>query len=122
MRLMSRRTLATAAVAMVAAGCGPKGGQAAQNAAGAKDADAGAAAAKAFLEKNAKEPGVMTTASGLQYKITRSGPANGEHPGPHDEVRVNYEGTLLSGQVFDSTYQSGMPAVFRVDQVVPGWT
>ncbi len=121
MRLLSRRTLAVTAVAMLAAGCGKKG-QAAQNAAGAADGAAGAAAAKAFLDKNAKEPGVTTTASGLQYKITKSGPATGEKPGLHDEVRVNYEGTLLNGEVFDSTYRSGQPAVFGVSDVVPGWT
>lgn len=79
------------------------------------------AAGEAFLKKNAAEPGVMTTASGLQYKVVREGPAGGVHPKPEDEVRVNYEGTLLDGTVFDSSYRSGMPVVFVLGRLIPGW-
>ncbi|HWA61621.1 MAG TPA: FKBP-type peptidyl-prolyl cis-trans isomerase [Caulobacteraceae bacterium] len=81
----------------------------------------GAAAAKAFLATNAKAPGVVTTRSGLQYKVLRSGPATGLRPKPADEVKVNYEGKLLSGEVFDSSYERGAPAVMTVSGLVPGW-
>lgn len=79
------------------------------------------AAGKAFLEKNGKQPGVMTTASGLQYKVVREGPAGGPHPTPEDEVKVNYEGTLLDGTVFDSSYKTGMPVIFVLGRLIPGW-
>ena len=77
--------------------------------------------AQAFLDKNKAEPGVKTTASGLQYKVVRAGPADGRRPQPGDEVKVHYQGTLLDGTVFDSTYQQGAPAVFEVGQLVEGW-
>jgi len=80
------------------------------------------AAAVAFLKKNAAAPGVHVTASGLQYKVITSGPASGPHPGPADEVKVNYEGKLLNGQVFDSSYARGEPAVMSVDHLIPAWT
>ncbi len=79
-------------------------------------------AAESFLATNAKVTGVKTTASGLQYKITKSGPADGVPPTLSEGVAVNYEGSLTSGQVFDSTYQRGQPAAFGVAEVVPGWT
>lgn len=78
--------------------------------------------ADAFLARNAKIPGVRTTPSGLQYKINKSGPADGAPPTLNEGVQVNYEGTLVSGEVFDSTYRSGRPAAFGVAEVVPGWT
>ena len=80
-------------------------------------ADAG----KAFLSQNAHATGVHVTASGLQYRILRSGPADGRRPNPEDEVKVNYEGKLLDGEVFDSSYQRGTPATMTVGQLVPGW-
>jgi peptidylprolyl isomerase/FKBP-type peptidyl-prolyl cis-trans isomerase FklB len=84
--------------------------------------DAGAAAAgKAFLTKNAHVAGVTTTPSGLQYRILHSGPATGLHPKPADEVKVDYEGKLLDGRVFDSSYERGAPAVMTVRDLVPGW-
>ena len=76
----------------------------------------------AFLAKNAKEPGVTTLPDGLQYKIVTSGPAGGDKPRAMDEVKVNYEGTLLSGDVFDSSFKRGEPATFPLDEVIPGWT
>ena len=78
-------------------------------------------AARLFLDKNAKQPGVTVTRSGLQYKILRSGPATGLRPKPADEVKVNYEGKLTTGEVFDSSYERGAPAVMTVSGLVPGW-
>jgi len=80
-----------------------------------------AVAGKAFLEKNAQTAGVITTPSGLQYRVLRSGPAGGLRPKPADEVKVNYEGKLLDGRVIDSSYQRGAPAVLTVRDLVPGW-
>ncbi len=80
------------------------------------------AAGQAFLAANAKAPGVHVTASGLEYKILQSGPASGPLARESDEVKVNYEGTLLDGTVFDSTYQKGEPTVFGVSGVIPAWT
>src|SRR5450631_1133058 len=67
-------------------------------------------AAQDFLARNAKEPGVKTTASGLQYVIVTPGDASGPAPGPSDRVTVNYRGTLLNGTEFDSSYAHGQPA------------
>jgi len=80
-----------------------------------------AGTAKAFLDKNGKLPGVVTTKSGLQYKILRSGPAAGLHPKRGDEVKVNYEGSLATGEVFDSSYQRGAPVAMTLSGLVPGW-
>lgn len=79
-------------------------------------------AARAFIAKNADEPGVRTLPSGVQYKVVASGPATGEHPDGNDLVSVHYEGTLTDGTVFDSSFQRGAPAVFTLDQVIPGWS
>lgn len=74
----------------------------------------------AFLEKNATEDGVITTESGLQYKITRDG--NGvKATADEDKVEVNYEGTLLDGTVFDSSYERGESVTFGLGQVIKGW-
>ena len=89
----------------------------------ASNADSAAALEeeKAFMEKNAKVDGIITTASGLQYQVLTPG-KGGERPGPKDVVRVHYEGKLLSGKVFDSSIARGEPIEFPVDQVIPGWT
>ena len=79
------------------------------------------AANKAYLAKNAKEACVKVTASGLQYRVVKSGPADGKHPRETDEVKVNYEGKLLDGTVFDSSYAKGQPVVMMVGDLVPGW-
>jgi peptidylprolyl isomerase/FKBP-type peptidyl-prolyl cis-trans isomerase FklB len=76
---------------------------------------------QAFLAKTAKDPAVHTTPSGLEYKVIRSGPASGVQPKMGDEVKVNYQGSLINGTVFDSSYQRGEPAVFTVGEVIPGW-
>ena len=74
---------------------------------------------EAFLAQNAKQPGVITTASGLQYTILKSG--TGETPKATDRVKVHYHGTLIDVTVFDSSVQRGKPIVFGVGQVIPGW-
>lgn len=109
------RLFAACVLVLSLAACSPK--EAAPAAPGAT-----AAEAKAFLEKNAKEPGVVSMPSGLQYKIVKSGPADGPRPGLHDEVMSHYEGKFLNGEVFDSSYERGNPSIFRPDGVVPGWT
>jgi FKBP-type peptidyl-prolyl cis-trans isomerase len=73
-----------------------------------------------FLEENAKKEGVITTESGLQYKIDSVG--TGDLPGEQDIVTVNYEGRLIDGEVFDSSIERGTPAEFNVNSVIPGWT
>jgi peptidylprolyl isomerase/FKBP-type peptidyl-prolyl cis-trans isomerase FklB len=103
--------------ALALAACQPK----------AKGPDLAAAAAqpsaesKAFMAKVAKEPGVKVLPSGLAYKIVRSGPATGLKPGPHDEVKVHYEGKLEDGKVFDSSYERGQPAAMPLDRLIPAW-
>ncbi|MBQ5741566.1 MAG: FKBP-type peptidyl-prolyl cis-trans isomerase [Bacteroidaceae bacterium] len=75
---------------------------------------------KAFLEENAKKEGVVTTKSGLQYEILTEG--TGKQPKATDTVRCHYEGSLINGSVFDSSYNRGEPAEFGLSQVIPGWT
>jgi len=77
-------------------------------------------AAAKFLAENAKKPDIVTTASGLQYKVLAAG--SGESPKRTDEVVVNYRGTLLDGTEFDSSYKRNEPGQFRVDRVIPDWT
>ena len=72
-----------------------------------------------FLAENAKKEGVKTTASGLQYSVLKAG--TGKTPTASDSVTVNYRGTTIDGKEFDSSYRKGKPAVFRVDEVIPGW-
>ena len=74
----------------------------------------------AFLAKNAKQAGVVTTASGLQYQALAAG--SGAKPDARDVVRVHYAGALLDGTTFDSSYDRGEPAEFGLGQVIPGWT
>ena len=81
-----------------------------------------ARAAEFFLKSNAREEGVQTLPSGVQYKVVQSGPPGGESPDSNDLVRVDYEGTLTDGTVFDSSFQRGQPAVFTLGEVVEGWT
>lgn len=89
---------------------------------GAHDAsvDTNHRAAAKFLADNGKKPGVITTASGLEYKVIT--PGSGDSPKPSDEATVNYRGSLLDGTEFDSSYKRGKPATFGVGQVIPGWT
>jgi FKBP-type peptidyl-prolyl cis-trans isomerase FklB len=66
--------------------------------------------------------GVVTTPSGLRYRVLSSGPAEGRSPSTFDTVLVHYRGTLTNGTVFDSSYERGSPASFGVGQVIAGWT
>lgn len=73
-----------------------------------------------FLEENQSKEGVQTSATGLQYKILVEG--DGPSPVATDEVTVHYEGRLIDGTVFDSSYERGQPATFPLSGVIPGWT
>ena len=77
--------------------------------------------ATAYMAQNALADGVHTLPFGVQYKVVRSGPADGAHPTPDDLVKVNYEGSLVTGQVFDSSYKSGKPVTFKLKSLIPGW-
>jgi FKBP-type peptidyl-prolyl cis-trans isomerase FklB len=77
------------------------------------------AEARKFLAENAKRKGIVTTASGLQYRVLAAG--SGASPRPTDEVTVNYRGTLIDGTEFDSSYKRGEPATFTVGKLIPGW-
>lgn len=72
-----------------------------------------------YLEENKNKEGVVTTASGLQYKVVREG--KGKKPGATSKVEVHYRGTLIDGTEFDSSYARGEPATFGVNQVIKGW-
>ncbi|MGM8889421.1 FKBP-type peptidyl-prolyl cis-trans isomerase [Psychrobacter sp. 1Y1] len=78
------------------------------------------AAGTTFLAENAKKEGVKQTESGLQYKVIKAG--TGKSPKATDVVEVNYEGKLLDGTVFDSSYERGEPIEFPLNQVIAGWT
>ena len=73
-----------------------------------------------FLATNGQRDNVKTTPSGLQYEVIVEG--SGEKPGPEDTVQVHYEGTLINGTVFDSSYSRGVPAEFPLYGVIQGWT
>ena len=105
------RTLMICAAALSLAACHPK-----PQAIGDQSV-----ASKAFLENNAKQPGVIVLPDGLQYKIVSSGPATGLKPHLPDEVKVNYEGKLIDGKVFDSSYERGQPAAMPLNSLVPAW-
>ena len=74
----------------------------------------------AFLAENKKKKGVMTTKTGLQYKVLKAG--EGDSPKKTNVVKVHYHGTLTDGTVFDSSVERDEPAEFPVDRVIPGWT
>ena len=75
---------------------------------------------EAFLKMNAEQEGVVVLPSGLQYKVLAEG--EGNKPKATDKVKCHYAGTLLNGVQFDSSYDRGEPAVFGLNQVIPGWT
>lgn len=75
---------------------------------------------QAFLDANKEKEGVMVTESGLQYKVLEAG--EGTSPTAENTVRVHYEGTLIDGEIFDSSYERGQPAEFPLNRVIPGWT
>jgi len=75
-----------------------------------------------FLEENKKKEGVVALPSGLQYKVLVAGDEKSERAKKADKVKVNYEGRLIDGTVFDSSYKRGKPTSFQVNQVIKGWT
>ncbi|MDO7888011.1 FKBP-type peptidyl-prolyl cis-trans isomerase N-terminal domain-containing protein [Hymenobacter cheonanensis] len=75
---------------------------------------------EAFLAENAQKPGVTTLPSGLQYEVLTQG--TGPKPTLRSSVTTHYHGTLINGNVFDSSYQRGQPATFPVNGVIAGWT
>lgn len=74
-----------------------------------------------FMQANKAEEGVITTDSGLQYKVLQEG-IGSEHPTATDQVKVHYEGKLLDGTVFDSSIKRGTPISFALNRVIKGWT
>ena len=91
-----------------------------QQAAAAEAGKAAKAAGEAFLAENGKKEGVVTLPSGLQYQVLKEG--NGKKPSATDQVVCHYEGTLIDGTIFDSSYKRNEPATFGLNQVIPGWT
>ncbi|HEX3699103.1 MAG TPA: FKBP-type peptidyl-prolyl cis-trans isomerase [Phenylobacterium sp.] len=104
------RALVLVACVLALAACHPK-----------PSAQAQASAAEAFLAQNAKKPGVHVLPDGLQFQVVQSGPANGLRPALGDEVKVNYEGKLTDGKVFDSSYERGQPAAMPLKGLIPAW-
>ena len=94
--------------------------EAKQQAAAAEAGKAAKAAGEAFLAENAKKDGVVTLPSGLQYQVLKEG--NGKKPSATDQIVCHYEGTLIDGTVFDSSYKRNEPATFGLNQVIAGWT
>lgn len=84
------------------------------------DAKKAQASSDSFLTENGKKPGVKTTASGLQYLVTKEG--TGKPPAADSMVKVHYTGKLVDGTVFDSSVERGEPIEFPLNQVIPGWT
>ncbi len=84
-----------------------------------KQFEANIKAGQDFLAENAKKEGVVTLESGLQYEVITEG--NGAKPNETDQVKCHYHGTLIDGNVFDSSVQRGEPAVFPVNGVIAGW-
>jgi len=114
---LGRRGFVILAAALALAACTPK----AKKAEGPAAPQVQSEQSKAFMANAVKEPGVKVTASGLAYKIVRSGPATGLKPQLNDEVKVHYEGKLENGTVFDSSYERGQPAAMPLKGLVPGW-
>ena len=86
----------------------------------ARDDEAQRQKSDSFLVENSKKPGVVTTASGLQYKVIKQG--EGARPTADSKVTVHYKGMLLDKTVFDSSYERGEPATFPLNAVIKGWT
>ena len=94
--------------------------EAERQAAAAETGKATKTAGEAFLVENGKKEGVVTLPSGLQYQVLKEG--NGKKPSATDQVVCHYEGTLIDGTVFDSSYKRKEPATFGLNQVIAGWT
>lgn len=107
---MMKRALMVITAGFVLAACQPKPEVADQS-----------AASQAFMEKTVKEEGVQVLPSGVAYKVVRSGPETGLKPTLNDEVKVHYEGKLINGRVFDSSYERGAPAAMPLKGLIPAW-
>lgn len=91
-----------------------------QRAAAAEAGKVAKAAGESFLAENAKKEGIVVLPSGLQYQVLKEG--NGKKPSATDQIKCHYEGTLIDGTIFDSSYQRNEPATFGLNQVIAGWT
>lgn len=122
---MNRR-LFLASVLMSAGAAGACSGQTSGSTSSSDAADlmaitrSSSAAAVQFMANNARQPGVRTLPSGVQYRVVTSGP-EGARPGREDEVKVHYEGQLTDGTVFDSSFQRGTPAIMPLPELIPAW-
>ncbi len=94
--------------------------EAKQNAAAAEKGKVAKKAGEDFLVENGKKDGIITLPSGLQYQVLSDG--NGKKPKATDQVECHYEGTLIDGTKFDSSYDRGQTATFGLNQVIAGWT
>ena len=94
--------------------------QARKEAAAAEAGRAAKAVGEDFLAENAKKDNIVVLPSGLQYEVIREG--NGKKPSVTSKVKCHYEGTLIDGTKFDSSYDRGEPATFGLNQVIAGWT
>lgn len=83
--------------------------------------DQGSEASAFYMDQNGRQDGVETLPSGVQYRVVRAGSPDGAQPDSNDLVRVNYEGALTDGTVFDSSYQRGVPAAMALDRLIPAW-
>jgi peptidylprolyl isomerase/FKBP-type peptidyl-prolyl cis-trans isomerase FklB len=94
------------------------------SAAGGAHAQSDAQSPAAFMAQNAKADGVTVLPSGVEYKVLKAGPGTSRHPTPADYVTINYEGKLLDGKVFDSTYKTdpaGDSVTYQLKTLIPGW-
>ncbi|EGF92246.1 FKBP-type peptidyl-prolyl cis-trans isomerase fkpA [Asticcacaulis biprosthecium C19] len=126
MRLLIACTLAALALPTFLAACSRDDASlekelAAYQASADAQAAANLQAGKDFLAKTAKEPGVVTLPSGLMYKVLANPNPTAPQPKVTDKVTVNYEGKLIDGRIFDSSYARNQPASFPLNQVVPAW-
>lgn len=116
-------TFRTAAASLaILALCAPVAIAAAQDQAAPAQTEAKPDPQKQFLIENAKKKGWKTTPSGLQYRIVKDGVFGAKSPKSSDAVLVHYEGRLIDGTVFDSSYKRGEPISFPLNRVIPGWT
>ena len=127
--MLARRIVLAALTALALAACERHdAGASATNATGATPPGQPASAyhptaeVQAFLTRNGQTAGVVTLPSGLQYQIVHSGPASGLRPQGADEVKINYEGSLTTGQVFDSSFERGRPEAMPLVGLVPGFS
>jgi FKBP-type peptidyl-prolyl cis-trans isomerase FklB len=125
---MARKCLSFTAVALALAltGCGESMDKIEQEMAAREAAQTSMAAAnlvegEKFLAERAKEPGMIVLPSGVMYKVVSRAAAPGPQPAVSDTVTINYEGKLLNGSVFDSSYARNEPATFPLGRLVPAW-